>query len=186
MISDFDLIIIGAKVKDLNKTRIDSFYLGVFNRTKGTFDDGTFYAVCSIRNGFRHAEFASICEQLRPYWNKSSISDCRCRDDSVQIEWNRVQPDLWINPRNSIVLQVKASQVVPTSTFRTSHTLLFPRVMEIRRDKPWYDTCMLEEFQTFCSPVGTSIRQENLPHISAEAHFMLNIANFDHLHSPDW
>lgn len=147
------MIIVGAKYKDVNRNKFESFYLGVFNRNEGITDAGVFYAVCSVRNGFGRADFASICEQLRPYWNKTSISDHRCITGSVQIEWNRVRPDVWINPTKSIVLQVKASQVVPTSTFRTSHTLLFPRVMEIRRDKPWHDVCSFEEFKKFCCPV---------------------------------
>lgn len=112
------------------------------------------YAVCRIRNGFSRNEFTSICEQLEPHWNTTRITQIGHRkiyNNPPFLEWENAQPDVWIEPKHSIVLQVKASCATETRTYRTSHTLRFPRLMEIRRDKPWYDICTVDEFNKFCS-----------------------------------
>jgi DNA ligase-4 len=46
-----------------------------------------------------------------------------------------VLPDL----ANSIVLEVKASEITQTSTFPSFLTLRFPRVVRVRPDKGWKD-----------------------------------------------
>lgn len=112
------------------------------------------YAVCRIRNGFSRNEFTSICEQLEPHWNTTRVTQIGHRkiyNNPPFLEWENAQPDVWIEPKHSIVLQVKASCATETRTYRTSHTLRFPRLMEIRRDKPWYDICTVDEFNKFCS-----------------------------------
>lgn len=127
--------------------------LGVFKKNDNDGDNGVFHAVCTVRNGFSRAQFREICNQLDPFWNKVDkpkkirqlVGGASC------IKWNRAQPDVWIEPKHSIVLQIKGSELTETGTFQTSHTIRFARVIAIRRDKPWYDTCTLNEFQRFCS-----------------------------------
>lgn len=141
------MLILGAN-KDETQTRFISFLLGVFKKDNNSNDSGVFHAVCSVRNGFSRDQFRGICQQLEPHWKKpkerrSSGASC--------IEWNRAQPDVWIEPKHSIVLQIKGSELAETHTFRTSHSIRFARCIAIRRDKPWYDTCTLDEFQQLCS-----------------------------------
>lgn len=145
-------MIIGANYNEW-RTSFVSFLLGVFKKDGNECDSGIFYAVCSVRNGFSRAQFREICQQLAPHWNKvdRAKNSRRLIYGASSIEWNRAQPDVWIEPKHSIVLQVKGSELTETNSFRTSHTIRFARVIAIRKDKPWYDTCTLDEFQKFCS-----------------------------------
>lgn len=152
MISDFDLLIIGGYYND-NQTAVDSFLLGVLKKGD-TDNDHVCHAVCKIRNGLNRSQFREIIDRLKPYQRKvnitkngrGSIHEC-----PHGIEWANATPHFWYDPKHSVVLQIKASELVKTSTYRTSHSFRFPRVKEIRWDKPWYDTCSLQEFETFCS-----------------------------------
>lgn len=128
--------------------------MGVFDKDENfSGNSGTFHAVCKVRNGFTDAQFDEMCDKLASFWNevKSSKDDRRLVNGISCIQWNRAQPHVWIEPCNSMVLQIKGSELSKTSTFRTSHTIRFPRVTAIRSDKNWYDACTLNEFRKFCS-----------------------------------
>lgn len=151
MISDFDLIIIGGYYND-NQTKIDSFLLGVLKKGETDDESDVFYAVCKIRNGLSRSQFREIGQRLEPH--KTNIAKNRrglVQECPAGVEWANANPDFWYDPKHSIVLQIKASELVETEKYRTSHSFRFPRVMEVRWDKAWYDTCSLTEFQTFCS-----------------------------------
>lgn len=47
------------------------------------------------------------------------------------------RPDVWIHPKDSLVVEVKAASAEKTSTFRVGQTLRFPRFRRIRHDKSW-------------------------------------------------
>lgn len=142
------MLIIGGYYND-KQTGVDSFLLGVLKKGVTDSDPDVFQAVCKIRNGLKRAQFREICNRLEPY--KHKISGTRNNRESPNgIELANANPDFWFEPKQSIVLQIKASELVETTTYRTSHSFRFPRVMEIRWDKAWFDTCSLNEFQTFC------------------------------------
>lgn len=146
LISDFDLLIIGGYYND-KRTAIDSFLLAVLKKPNNN-NDGVFHAVCRIRNGLKRSQFAEILTDLQPYRHEIKNGWKECPSD---IEWANANPHFWFDPKYSIVLQIKASELTQTTTYRTSHSFRFPRVMKIRRDKMWSDVCTLNEFQTFCT-----------------------------------
>lgn len=57
-------------------------------------------------------------------------------------------PDIYFEPENSIVLEIKATELQKSSSFCTAFTLRFPRIMKIRRDKDSSDCCTLSEFES--------------------------------------
>lgn len=154
MISDFDLVIIGGYYND-NRTAIDSFLLAVLKKGERDGDPDVFHAVCKIRNGLSRAQFREISEKLEQYQHIFGISKNRGasahNNPPTCIEWANANPDFWYDPQHSVVVQIKASELVETTKYRTSHSFRFPRVMAIRWDKESCDTCTLNEFQTFCS-----------------------------------
>lgn len=153
MISDFDLLIIGGYYND-KRTAVDTFLLAVLKKANADNDSDVFYSVCKIRNGFKRSQMAEICKKLEPIKHninvtktgRNSLNEC-----PAGIEWGNANPDFWVDPKRSIVIQIKASELVETTRYRTSHSFRFPRVIEIRWDKEWDTTCTLNEFQTFCS-----------------------------------
>lgn len=127
--------------------------LGVFDKGENSnSDSGTFHAVCKVRNGFTDVQFDELRGKLAPFWKEVKASKDRRLVNGIScIQWNRAQPDLWIDPCKSIVLEIKGSELSETGTFSTSHAIRFARVTAIRTDKNWYDTCTLNEFQKLCS-----------------------------------
>lgn len=153
LISDFDLLIIGGYYDD-TRTKIDSFLLAVLKKGVGDGDPDVFYAVCKIRNGLSRAHFHEIARKLEPYKHVFGVTKNRrgsVHSSPPGIEWANANPDFWYDPQHSVLVQIKASEMVPTTKYRTSHSFRFPRVMTIRWDKEPCDTCTLNEFQTFCS-----------------------------------
>lgn len=61
---------------------------------------------------------------------------------ALQIE----RPDEWIRPEDSIVISIKAAQVVAASTFRCGYTLRFPRLQKIRSDRNWRTALSIQSF----------------------------------------
>lgn len=57
----------------------------------------------------------------------------------------RIQPDVWIHPKNSIILTIRATEMVRSNEYPTGYSLRFPRVMNVRSDKPWYSSCTISE-----------------------------------------
>ena len=57
------------------------------------------------------------------------------------------KPDVWIEPSDSYIVQVKAVEIVTSEKYKTGCSLRFPRLDRIRdkTDKDWYDCMTLEE-----------------------------------------
>lgn len=151
MITDFDLLIIGGycipKTLDSGTKEVHKFLLGVYKKDTDS-QSGKFYAVCRVANRLTGQERERVLQKLEPYWQTVRPGNAAYRDC---IEWNKAVPHVSIEPKHSIVLQIKASDIYATNTYRTSHTFRFPRIMVVRDDKPWTDCCSLNEFEKFCS-----------------------------------
>lgn len=48
-------------------------------------------------------------------------------------------PDVYIEPQNSKIIEVKGYQINETVKFKSGLTLRFPRVRRIREDKDWFE-----------------------------------------------
>jgi ATP-dependent DNA ligase len=58
------------------------------------------------------------------------------------------KPDCWISRLNdSIVLEVKAAEMINSDSYPTGYTLRFPRVVKIRFDKDWNESLKLTEME---------------------------------------
>ncbi|CRK21608.1 hypothetical protein BN1723_002736, partial [Verticillium longisporum] len=57
------------------------------------------------------------------------------------------KPDVWIRPKDSFVLEAKASSVGPSDQFALGFTLRFPRFRKLRKDKSWDQGLSVQEFQ---------------------------------------
>lgn len=44
-------------------------------------------------------------------------------------------------------MKVKASEIVPSDSYKTGFTLRFPRVERVRYDKQWSECCTTTEFE---------------------------------------
>lgn len=126
---------------------------GVFKQDEGSSTTGVFYACCRLRSGLNREKLQKILKRLDSYWNPVRFTKEGRKTISHNpkgIEWGNSPPDVWIEPKNSIMLNVKATEMVVTDTYPISHALRFPRIKSIKDDKPWYECCNMNEYQTLC------------------------------------
>lgn len=86
--------------------------------------------------------------------NKLSPHFINIRNNEKEIEFEkghvyfgREKPHVFIPPHKSIVLQIRVSELAPSTSFYTKYSFRFPRISEIRYDKLWDESMTLMEFQ---------------------------------------
>ena len=100
-----------------------------------------------VGGGFTAADYANIKHRTDGKW-RDWDKDNPPREyvelgvDDRQLE----RPDVWIKPEDSVVLEVKAAQVVTTKQFRAGKSLRFPRFKQLRTDKSWKEALSVSEF----------------------------------------
>lgn len=152
IIADFDLLIIGGYYNEKgNGQYIESYLLGVYKKTK---TENKFLSCVKVSEGLTFDVRSNLNSSLRPHWQKTQskkIGGSTVFESPPFLEWRDSAPDVWIDPKNSIILEIKAAELVKTSTYGTDYTFRFPRITNIRSDKQWFDCCTLEELEGFCT-----------------------------------
>eukprot|EP01132_Coremiostelium_polycephalum_P002500 gene2500-3093_t len=140
---DLDLVIIGGYYGSGVGRRggtLSHFMLGVpyFGPDgEDRCDDPVFYSFCKVGSGYSYQELRELQKSLDPHWKPFKTQNPpKC----IQLaEPFKEKPDVWIDPKHSRVLQIKAAQLVDTEKYRAGYTCRFPRVVKIRDDKDWKD-----------------------------------------------
>jgi len=83
------------------------------------------------------------------------------RNIPPNIKWGKEKPDLWIEPTLSVILQVKATEIMTSNTFLSKITLRFPRIEKVRYDKPWQDCLTIEEFHSIIKQTDGKLYTSN-------------------------
>ncbi|KAK0161116.1 hypothetical protein PV327_009628 [Microctonus hyperodae] len=144
LIEDIDMIIIGGYYGEGKYTGLfNSFLMGVASRKKNddTDDNIEFYSIVSVSSGLTIDEMRKLNSRLKPYWTK----EC----PNIIKKPKKEQPNYWIHPKNSIILQLRATEMTRCNNQPANYTLRFPRVVKIREDKPWYDACTIDDIRSF-------------------------------------
>ncbi|VVC30005.1 Hypothetical protein CINCED_3A019636 [Cinara cedri] len=138
---DLDLLIIGGYYGE-GKRRgdVSHFLMGLLKK-----DDESIKctAISRVSSGFSTEELAELSRKLKPHWKIVYPGVM-----PPNIEWDKEKPDLWIEPELSVILQVKATEIMTSRTFKNKITLRFPRIERARYDKLWSDGLTVEEFET--------------------------------------
>lgn len=66
---------------------------------------------------------------------------------TMSVNLQKHPPDAWIHPKNSMILQLRATELTRCSVHPAGYTLRFPRVVRVRDDKPWQDAWTLTELR---------------------------------------
>ena len=66
------------------------------------------------------------------------------------------RPDCYVDyPQHSVILEVKAAELIKSEAFGAEKTLRFPRVVKIRYDKDWNEGLNFEDLQEFINNEST-------------------------------
>ncbi|XP_067928082.1 DNA ligase 4-like isoform X2 [Watersipora subatra] len=135
LMDELDLVIIGGYFGKGRRANILSHFLCAVmdNSTK----PAQFHSVTKVGSGYSYKELLDFNLKLKSHWQKAQPS-------SVLV--SKEKPDIWIDPFQSALLQIKATEVVESSSFYTGYSLRFPRVDKIRDDKDPTDCLTLNDF----------------------------------------
>ncbi|CAG0913200.1 unnamed protein product [Notodromas monacha] len=101
-----------------------------------------FYTVGRVSSGLKDDARKELSKKLASIAHKLT-EDAR---GIAGIVWTREKPDVWFEPEKSLIVQVKATEIVRSDTYKVGFTLRFPRITKLRDDKGWFDCMTLEEF----------------------------------------
>uniref|UniRef100_A0A182MD64 DNA ligase 4 n=1 Tax=Anopheles culicifacies TaxID=139723 RepID=A0A182MD64_9DIPT len=131
LVVDFDLLVIGG-FYNLRRSYVNAFLVGV---ARGPDE---YVSVAKVSMGLSVVEWQQLNQSLRPHWRTEPLERVHC---------GRTRPDVWIAPSNSIVLQLKGSELVRSDTYAAGFTVRFPRIVTTRADKLPDEVCTLEELE---------------------------------------
>jgi len=133
--SDLDMLILGGYYGEGAKSggKLYSYLVGVQN------NDGTeYYPVGKVATGLSERERDCLLEELEDDW----VVEC-----PVNVIPGSDVPDMWIDPEDSRVLELRAMQIIPCDKRLAGVTLRCPRIEKIRYDKDPDGIITLERLQ---------------------------------------
>ncbi|XP_063700351.1 DNA ligase 4 [Culicoides brevitarsis] len=149
LVTDLDLVIIGGIFKR-GTSVIQKYLVAIKDDTKNPVK---FITVTPIVNNLSGDMAKSVENVLKP-----KIFDIS--SPPVGLDFGSYKPNVYFEPSESVILEVKASELQKSSSVSTGFILRFPRVMNVRTDKPPTDCCDLREFKNLC---GTGDKVVKLP-----------------------
>ncbi|KAI0976366.1 ATP dependent DNA ligase domain-containing protein [Xylaria arbuscula] len=107
------------------------------------------YSFIKVGGGFRAEDYAEIKHLTEGKWKDWDAK--KPPSKYIQLAGGEKQqcerPDVWIRPRDSVVITVKAASAEETTSFASRLTLRFPRFKERRPDRSWDQALDYEEFE---------------------------------------
>lgn len=143
-----DLIILGGYFGDSTarygpskhwSDQITSFLIGVIDRID-PLNPQIAYAIpfAKVGTGYSIDELNRLRSRLKDNLSKN---EAKFKPSYLDCKWKpglQDRPDCWITTLSrSVVLEVKAAELIVSDSYPTAHTLRFPRVVKIRYDKDW-------------------------------------------------
>nr|XP_042896531.1 DNA ligase 4 [Parasteatoda tepidariorum] len=146
LMNELDLLIIGGYYGEGRRSNIIShFLLAVASNEQKDSEPKCYYSFAKVGSGYTFKELLELSAKIEQHWQKY---DPKKPPKNLIIGGGRKeQPDLWIEPSKSLIVQVKASEINGSKSFATNCTLRFPRVEKIRYDKSWRDCMTMRELE---------------------------------------
>jgi len=141
--SDLDVIILGGYYGEGKKSggKLYSYLVGVRN------NDGTqYYPVGKVATGLSDRDRDYLLEELDEDW---------VCDVPENVQPGTDVPDVWIDPEDSRVLEVRAMQIIPCEKRPSGVTFRCPRIEKIRYDKEPEGVITLERLQGLIREAAT-------------------------------
>ncbi|KAG5949366.1 hypothetical protein E4U53_005909 [Claviceps sorghi] len=115
-----------------------------------------------VGGGFRSEDYAEIRHHTDGKWMAWDRQSPPTRyielggGESKQSE----RPDMWIRPKDSVVISAKATSVGPSDSFARGYTLRFPRFRRLRLDRDWNSALSVDEFEELKKRVDEEAKEK--------------------------
>lgn len=138
-----DLVVIGRE-----KSKKDMYYCALRINDGDTEDElaAKFWSFCRVANGFDGSEYREIERITKGKWKDFKKE----KPPSSLIEFGKREPQEWIDPRESFVIEVKARSIDRSisKNYKTSTTLYNAYNRKIRDDKDWRTAATLDDYKS--------------------------------------
>jgi DNA ligase-4 len=155
VVHDLDVIMMGGCYGANNK--INSFFVGVSSGRD------TYFSLGKIHSGLNDEQLDMLNDKL-----KTHGIDFK-QFSSKSMNFGKDTPDLYVEPQNACVLQIRATELIRTTndSVKCPYTLRFPRVLTIREDKP-VDECLTMNDLLELTQQNKSVIKLNKRHIELD------------------
>ncbi|VBB88358.1 Conserved hypothetical protein [Yarrowia lipolytica] len=137
-----DVVIIGGYYGSGKRGSILSSYLC------GLRADGSdqFWSFFKVGGGLTAGDYQAIRTKTEGKWKRWDKNDKPKNVLLAGPNGDLERPDVWIEPSDSVVVEVKAASVVASDQYKVGLCLRFPRFRALRLDKTWEDGLTISQF----------------------------------------
>ncbi|XP_008114590.1 DNA ligase 4 isoform X2 [Anolis carolinensis] len=140
LMDELDLLVVGGYWgKGLRGGMMSHFLCAVAETPPPGEKPSVFHSICRVGSGYTMKELYDLGLKLAKYWKPY-----RKRDPPCSILCGTEKPEVYIEPCNSVIVQIKAAEIVNSDMYKTECTLRFPRIEKIREDKEWHECMTLD------------------------------------------
>ncbi|KAM4602275.1 DNA ligase 4 [Polymixia lowei] len=158
LMDELDLLIVGGYWgKGRRGGMMSHFLCAVAEAPRPGEKPTIFHTICRIGSGYTMKELYDLGLKLAKHWKVY-----RKNDPPVSILCGTEKPEVYIEPCNSVIVQVKAAEIVGSDMYKTNCTLRFPRIEKIREDKEWHQCMTLAELDQFRSKASGKLASRHL------------------------
>ncbi|GAA5924604.1 hypothetical protein JCM1841_003439 [Sporobolomyces salmonicolor] len=119
---------------------LSSFLIGLRKQTR---DGQEYVSFARVGSGLSRSDYTWIEEHTR-----DKLIDCSRSKPPAWFRTNGEWPDVFINPEDSFLIEVKAAEIVGGADYGAQMTLRFPRAVKIRHDLDFDDGTDFETVRT--------------------------------------
>ncbi|XP_040579752.1 DNA ligase 4 [Lepeophtheirus salmonis] len=143
IVDTLDLVILGGYYGSGKRVSglISHFLLGVLDDTNED-DEPCFLTFTKVGSGYSMRELLNVLQKISPNFSKTLPNGIKYQNKAGG------RADVWIDPKKSVILQVKATEFIYSDLYATGVSLRFPRVETVRHDKSWNDCMTLSEMSS--------------------------------------
>ncbi|KAG5262088.1 hypothetical protein AALO_G00292080 [Alosa alosa] len=151
LMDELDLLIVGGYWGKGRRGGMMSHFLCAVAETPPAGEKpSVFHTLCRIGSGYTMKELYDLGLKLAKHWKVY-----RKNDPPAAILCATEKPEVYIEPSKSVIIQVKAAEIVSSDMYKTNCTLRFPRIEKIREDKEWHQCMTLDELSQYrCKASG--------------------------------
>ncbi|XP_006894678.1 PREDICTED: DNA ligase 4 [Elephantulus edwardii] len=143
LMDELDILIVGGYWgKGSRGGMMSHFLCAVAEKPPPGEKPSVFHTLCRVGSGYTMKELYDLGLKLANHWKpfhkKAPPSSLLCGTE---------KPEVYIEPCNSVIVQIKAAEIVPSDMYKTDCTLRFPRIEKIREDKEWHECMTLDDLE---------------------------------------
>ncbi|XP_057191065.1 DNA ligase 4-like [Triplophysa rosa] len=158
LMDELDLLIVGGYWgKGRRSGMLSHFLCAVAEEPSPGEKPTVFHTVCRIGSGYTLKELYDLGLKLAKHWKIYNKNH-----PPASILCGTEKPEVYIEPQNSVIIQVKAAEIVSSEMYKTSCTLRFPRIERIREDKEWHQCMNLTELSQYRSKASGKLASRHL------------------------